>query len=77
MSLIYLFQLLELMRLVLVAKETTIGADGHLACLAEVTQSRVVLWAKLLLPTLCLRLLSLHHAHDICEEAAGDELVGS
>ena len=47
--LVDLFELLELMALVGVAKESAVRADRHLAGLAEVAQRRVVLGAELFL----------------------------
>ena len=77
MTLIDLLELLKLVTFVCVTKQAAVGADCNLARLAEVVKSGVVLGAQLLLPRLILRLLLLHHVHNIGKEAAWNELVGA
>ena len=49
MALVYFLKLFELMALVRVAKEATVGADRYLASLAEVVKSSIMLRTQLLL----------------------------
>ena len=75
MLLVDLLQLLKRVLLVLIAEQATVRADRYLARLAIVAQGRVMLLTELFSALLVLILLLLHHLHDICEEATGDELI--
>ena len=73
--LVNLLQLFKRVTLVLVTKQSTVTANGNLACLAEVTQSSVMLRTELLSLLLILACLSLHHLLNVREKPAWYELV--
>lgn len=72
MLLVDFLELLKLVALVNVAKETTVATDRHFTCLAEIVQFRLMLWAKLFSLSWHCVLLLLHQLHHVSEEATRD-----
>lgn len=77
MSLVNFFEFFKSMWLVGVSEKATVRTDRYLACLAEVTQSRVMLRTQFLLPLSNVAFLLLHNLHNISEEPARNQLVSS